>query len=106
MLAGQEDVMTTGEAATPSIGKPEDFDRDPVLLRDRIAEAQRNRDFFRAHSEELLERYPDHWLLIHSGGEVAPFDDLVELMTLRDTFDEVTRRGSIIERRRTGVWVL
>ena len=98
--------MTTSNETPVGIGRPEDFGLDPEAVDRRMREAQRNRDYFRARSKELFERYPDHWLLIHSGGEVVPFDDLVELMTLRDTFDEVTRGGAIIERRRTGVWVL
>ena len=98
--------MTPRSETPVGIGRPEDFGLDPEAVDRRMREAQRNHDYFMAHYKELFERYPDHWLLIHSGGEVVPFDDLVALMTLRDTFDELTRRGSIIERRRTGVWVL
>ena len=72
----------------------------------RMQEARRNHDYFNEHAQELFERYPDQWLLIHSGGEVAPFDDLAKLIDERNTLSEVQRGGSIIERRRVGVWIL
>ena len=98
--------MTTRSETPIGIGRPEDFGLDPEAVDRRMREAQRNHDYFMAHYKELFERYPDHWLLIHSGEEVVPFDDLVELINLLETFDPVKRGGAIIERQRKGVWVL
>ena len=78
-----------------------------IRMRDaRMQEARRNHDYFNEHAKELFEQYPNSWLLIHSGGEVSPFDDLVKLMDKRNTFDAIKRGGSIIERRRAGAWIL
>lgn len=98
--------MTTTNETTLRIGKPEDFGLDPALVDARIREADRNRDYFMAHANDLFDRYPDQWLLIYSGGEVEPFDDLAKLIEARSRLDDSVRGGSIIERRRTGAWIL
>ena len=98
--------MTTTNETTLRIGKPEDFGLDPALVDARIREADRNRDYFMAHADELFARYPDHWLLIYSGGKVEPFDDLAKLIEARRRLDDSARGGAIIERRRTGAWIL
>ena len=98
--------MTTSNEAPPRIDKPEDFGLDPAPIEARMREARRNHDYFNEHADDLFAQYPDHWLLIHSGGQVEAFDDLVALIDLRSTFDDVKRGGAIIERRRTGAWIL
>lgn len=98
--------MTTTNETAAHIGKPEDFGLDPALVDARIREADRNRDYFMAHADELFDQYPEHWLLIYSGGEVEPFDDLAQLIEARRLLDDSTRGGAIIERRRTGAWIL
>ena len=72
----------------------------------RMREARRNHDYFNEHAKELFERYPDRWLLIHSGGEVSAFNDLTALIRERNALDDVKRGGAIIERRRAGAWIL
>lgn len=98
--------MTATNETAVCIGKPEDFGLDPALVDARIREADRNRDYFMAHADDLFDRYPDQWLLIYSGGEVEPFDDLAKLIEARSRLDDSARGGSIIERRRTGAWIL
>lgn len=98
--------MTTMNETTLRIGKPEDFGLDPALVDARIREADRNRDYFMAHADNLFARYPNQWLLIYSGGEVEPFDDLAQLIEARRRLDDSARGGAIIERRRTGAWIL
>ena len=88
------------------IGRPEDFGVDRALLEARMVEAERSHDYFMTHAEQLFEQYPNQWLLIYSGGQVIASEHLSELIDRRAAFDDITRGGAIIERRRTGVWIL
>ena len=69
-------------------------------------EHERNLGYFLEHATDLFARHPDQWLLIHSGSEVEIFDDLAELFERRNTFSGAQRGAAIIERHKTGVWVL
>ena len=62
-----------------------------------LDERRRNREFFEAHREELLTKYPGMWLLIHSGGQVVASDDLFQLNDLRETLDELPRNAALLE---------
>ena len=69
-------------------------------------ERQRNLEFFLGCAEELFEQHTGKFLLIHSGGEVVASADLLDLIDLRETFDDLQHRASMIEVERTGVWIL
>lgn len=69
-------------------------------------EHQRNLDYFLKHAMALFEQHPDQWLLIHSGSEVEDFDNLADLFDRCDTFGSVQRGAAMIERRKTGAWIL
>ena len=72
----------------------------------RQREAERNNDYFLAHSDELFKQYPDKWILVHSGGVVEAFDDFLGLYNRRKQLDRVTSAGSMHYIRRPGVWLL
>ena len=61
------------------------------------AEHDRNLEFFLAHQDELFAKHPQQFLLVHSGGEVVASDNPFELNDLRNTFDDVTRCGALLE---------
>ena len=69
-------------------------------------EHERNLDHFLQSAETLFDEHPDQWLLIHSGGQVETFDDLVAMFDRLNTFDKVTRGAALHQRRRTGLWIL
>ena len=94
------------QATPPEVGNPVERCATEDVRDAMWDEHQRNLDYFLKHAMALFEQHPDQWLLIHSGGEFVPFDDLVELINLLETFDPVKRGGAIIERQRKGVWVL
>ena len=71
-----------------------------------LRERQRNLEFFLGCAQELFEQNAGKFLLIHSGGEFVASADLLELIDLRETFDDVQCRASLIEVERTGVWML
>jgi hypothetical protein len=49
-----------------------------------LANDNGNRAYFEAHREELLEQYPEHWVVIHQRQLVGVASNLDQLTTLLD----------------------
>ena len=72
----------------------EDFGVDPEYADAAGAALQRNWSYFVEHQQELFEQYQDTIVLIHSGGRVAASDDILALISVRNSLDEVEAAGA------------
>jgi hypothetical protein len=48
-----------------------------------------NRAYFEAHREELLEQYPEHWVVIYQGQLVGAASNLDQLVALVDHLQDM-----------------
>jgi hypothetical protein len=53
-----------------------------------LANDNGNRAYFEAHREELLEQYPEHWVVIHQRRLVGAASNLDQLTALLDHLQE------------------
>ena len=94
------------QATPPEAGNPAERCVSEDVRDAMWDEHQQNLDYFLKHGLALFEQHQDQWLLIHSGSEVEGFDNLADLFDRCDTFGSVQRGAAMIERRKTGAWIL
>ena len=74
--------------------QPGDPDPDPEERRAVWEEGERNTRYLIEHEQEFYERYPEKWVLIHSGGQVEAFDDLRVLEQRRRELPPISNAAS------------
>lgn len=64
---------------------------DSWTIDEHRAERARNRSFWDAHRAELLERFPDQFIVVYGGGTAVAYTDGQDLIEHLNTLDDFTR---------------